>query len=616
VIDLQLKEGEDRGRALFAKFGEAITSMVIQRKNAWFQSRKYNGLKNNCLKMDAYIDGSQAQVSSFVSDINPQIIRRGYHEYTALFNKFFETDPLFSVKRGSKIGRDQESKIIEAINNNLEKTYYRDRCLQWSIDDIVRYGTACTYTYACGDYNANALMTMKTDDGYEESYAQVHNTGDKAVISVPIHPLNVVIDPNTNFMIDPEYKGFLGDITVANLSLLAKNENYHTRNVAEVIAQAKAGMQDSHWFDGKNSERKNYSKGHASILYMWTTLPFEGNEDDSTVYCIEMIGDKIIRIEENVLDGNTVPLAIKRILPRKYEWYGNSVLEDKVALHNLQYWLINTMVESTARQMDRLVFFEEGKIDVSAINARHQTGGLVGVKNAGVPLEKLVFSPALPNTSFRESDYLMQLTRREDQDTSSMPNFNPQSQGGPTNTTLGGAQMMASIGEMKTAAMVQSMACGLKEVAAHQLALLRNIAEGNKDHLLGEVNFAVKVSNTFNYMRESIDASNRLTQVINYKATKLPEFDYINIGTMVKEYIRNSIKRENIDEYVDLEGLSNYEEQQKAQRQQSLVPQPPQQPAQPQQGQNVPAPPMGDTTAAGNAPQITPTQPSLMGGAQ
>jgi hypothetical protein len=586
---IQVGENVDRGQALFAKYEQAITNMVMSRKQQWFDSPQYRGLKSNCRQMDMYIDNNAAPASTFISDITPQTIRRGYNEYVSLFNKFLETDPLFSVRKQVGISPEQERAIMEFITNNLEKTCYRERCLSWSIDHIVRYGTAATYSFAVTDYNANSLMTVK-DGAYEGTYRQEYQNGENAVVSTPIHPLNVIFDNRANFMIQPDFIGFIGDICVSNIATLLENPAYIRKNLNEVFEQCKKGLPDKHWFDGENTEVRNFSRGHSNISYMWTRLPFESNEDDPKFYTIELIGDKVIRIEENVLDSNTIPLAIKRILPRQYTWYGNSPLVDKICVQNLQYWLINTTVESTARLMDRIVLYRAGDLDVTAINSRHQTGGLVPYTGQETDMSKLLHSPEMKNPAYRENDWLMQLTRREDQDSSAMPNFNPQSEGGPTNKTLGGAQMMASIGEIKMARMVNDMCIGLKDVAKHHLILLRNIMTGEKDNILGNIQFTTKISNVFNYIREGIDSKNRLMDIINIKATKMPQAAVVKTGRFIEDFIRNSLKRENIDDYVDLNALKALDEKEAA-----VSLQPPQQPVAPGAG-------MAPMTGAGAAP--------------
>jgi hypothetical protein len=217
------------------------------------------------------------------------------------------------------------------------------------------------------------------------------------------------------------------------------------------------------------------------------------------------------------------------------------------------------------------VLYKEGSLDIEAINSRHTTGGYVPYRGQEQDLCKLMFSPQFPNNAYRENDWLMQMSRREDQDSSAMPNFNPQSEGGPTNKTLGGAQMMASIGEMKMASLVNQMVIGLKDVAKHHLAIMRNIVEDvfttsngeqiNKSDLLGAIPVTVKISNVFNYLREGIDSQNRLTQLINFMATKLPQFQAVKLGQFVEDWVRNSLKRENIKDYVDSDLLSKLDEQ-------------------------------------------------------
>jgi hypothetical protein len=578
MIEEGIEQGKDRGRQLYDKFPSVVTSFCLGRKKQYHDSAAYSGLKNRCRSMDKYIDNESPVSSTFMSDITPQTIRKAYIEFSALFRKFLETDPLFSVSRISKMPVEMEHLLNAEINDGLNKTYFRDRCLFWSTDDMVRYGTSAIYTFATSDYNASGLITVKAEDGYEGTYKQVHQEGDNVVVSTPIHPLNVIIDPRANFMVSPDFIGFIGDICVANIANLLENDVYIQSNLKEVFELCKKGLPDEHWFCGDKDNKRDYTRGHSNITYMWTRLGFEGNEDDSTWYAVEIIGDKIIRIEENNLDENCIPLALQRIMPRKYVWFGNTPLEDKICIQNLLYWSINTTIESTARAMDRIVLYRGGGLDIEAINSRHQTAGFVPYTGNEQDLSRLMYSPQMPNNAFRENDWLTNFMRREDQDSSAMPNFNPQSEGGPTNKTLGGAQMMASIGEIKMALMVDQFCAGLKDVAKHRLALQKNISTGNKDHMLGQIQFDCKVSNVFNYAREALDSQNRLNNMINLKATKLPQMGAIKIGQFIEDVVRNSVKRENIDDYCDTAILKQLDDKEKAA---AMNPPPPQPPAPP-----------------------------------
>ncbi len=562
------EEGQDRGRWLFNRYPGQITSILKKRKESYFKSAQYKALRHLCVNMDMYIDNNSPSVSSFISDITPPTIRRSYNEFSSLFYKFLENDPLFTVSNDTRAKIEQVHLIQSLINENIEKTYYRERSLIWTIDDIIRYGTAAVYSFATNDYNANSLMTVKSD--VYGSYEQVYGKGEQAILSVPIHPLNVFIDPRGSFQSAPGFLGFIADICMSNISVLFDNPAYIQKNLKEAFEQAKKGIHEEFWYAGDDSELKDFSQGHTNICYFWTKLPFEGNEDDPRWYACETIMDKVIRIEENPLDGNTIPLAISRVFPRKYQWYGNSPLVDKICIQNMQYWLLNTTVESTARLMDRIVLYREGDFDIEAMNSRHTTGGFVPYSGQQQDLSKLVYGVPMQAVGFRENEWMMQEMRREDQETSMIPNFNPQSEGGPTNKTLGGAQMMASIGEMRASFIVNQMTIGLKDVAKHQLALLRNIISNEtelrtgqkvpKESILGDVSFNIKISNIFNYIRESSASENRLQQAINRRATQIPQFMVMRMRPLIVDYLRNNLKRENVSEYVDTKLLDALDE--------------------------------------------------------
>jgi hypothetical protein len=146
--------------------------------------------------------------------------------------------------------------------------------------------------------------------------------------------------------------------------------------------------------------------------------------------------------------------------------------------------------------------------------------------------------------------------------------------------------MMASIGEMKMSSIVDDLAIGLADVPKQMLVLLRNITTKNKDALLSKITFSCVVSNVFNYVREGTESMNRLSQAINFKATKIPEFNAIKLGPMIKDWLRNALKKQNIEEYINEDILTQIEQSQNAPQPASAAPAL-------QGGAQTPAPPQG-----------------------
>lgn len=595
-------EGKDRGRELYKKYPKEITGMCTQRISRYHNSSVYTDLKNYCREMDMYIDGDHTGPADFVSDIVPPTIKRAYHEYSALFHKFLETDPLWSPTKNERMSTEQIAKIQSITNDNLSKTKYRTGCLSHNIDDTIRYGTTATYSFGVNDYNANMLMTIKNDDQYG-TIDQIDTEGEIAVVSTPIHPVNVIMDPRTSYQTSYGYIGFIGDLCTSKLRQLEDNPNYIGANIKKLLKQTNSDHLAEEFYIGEDTNLKDYTKGHSNIKYLWTRLPIEGNEDDPSWYAIELIGKYIIRIDKHNLDDGVIPLSVSRILPQKYRWYGGTPLSDKVCVQNMQYWLINQTVENTAKINDRLILHRRGTLDIEAINTRHQTLGFVPV-DGNEDLSKLAYGVQMPQQGGRETDWLMQEMRREDQETSMMPNFNPQSQGGPTNKTLGGAQMMASIGEMKASFLVSQFCVGLQEVAKHHLVLMRNLMEKEvetedgsvvtREDLIGKnITFEIKTSNVFNYIIDGIDSENRIQNLINRRATKIPQFMAIRLKPLIEDAMRNTLKTENISEYVDEELLTELDEHDAEMARKAIAQPPPglpegQPPMVPPGGQNVP----------------------------
>jgi hypothetical protein len=562
----------DRGSELFRRFPRAIKELVDERVAGYFSSQVYTRLKNNCLTMDKYIDNDVGSPSINSSvNISPHIIRKGYGEFVPLFHKFFENEPLFSVGCNSDL--IAERALTTLLSEDSAATRFRKNCMQWNIDHVVRYGTFAAYTFASNDNESGGMLTVKDDSAYgTDTYSQAEKPSKILAETIPIHPLNVIMDPAANFMVKPGYVGIQTDMYIADLISLADNPLYVKDNVLKAVKQLKEGISDEHWFCG---ETNNYTKGHAPITYLWTKLPFEGNERDNRFYAIERIAGEIIRIETNPLDSNTIPIAIGRMLPRQYDWFGNSPLCDKVAIQNLMHWMINATIESTTRLMDRIILMRKGGISQEALNNRHVTGGIVEYSGQEPDLSRLMFSPQFGNQGMRENEFLMQYMRREDQDSSAIPNFNPQAEGGPTNKTLGGAQMMASIGEMKVTQHVSNVATGFEDIARHKLTIYKNVLPDESEYKAALINDPViytRVSNVFNYIREAMASENRLTALINFTTKNIPEFGAVRISQYIRDWVKSSTQREDTDNYIDEEKMRQIEDQSNAPVQQ----QPPQ----------------------------------------
>jgi hypothetical protein len=531
---IKVDENKDRGRALFEKFPQALTNYVIDRKTSHFKSKAYAGLRNRCRLNDDMIDNIYKTTQSFISDVAPPIIRKAYKEFNAIFNKFLENDPLYSIEEDEGRLPEEIELIQQVTNNGLKKSEFRKETLPWLVDSAVRYGTFAAYTFATNDENATSLMTVLDQEGGPSDYTQIHGKGENVVVTTAIHPLNTIVDPRSNWMVKPTYKGFIGDISIANLCALRKNEHYIQKTLEEAIKLSKNGLQDKDWFGGSGfAELKDYSRGHTSIVYLWTMLPFEGNEDDPAWYCVEFVGDQIIRIEQNTLDFNTIPIATGVVIPRPYTWSGNTPLEDKIAIQNMMNWLINTEFMITAKLMDRIRLYRSGEIDVVALNARHNTGGMVEYKGQEPDLSKLIYDVPNTDTSQRNMDWLVKEMRQEDQESSSLPNLNNRYGMTAGSKTLGAANMAAGIGEMLTGEYIKNINKGLAEIANQRLVIERAIAPDQidigggrmipKEAILGKVKHSVVMSDFYNYVKALQEATNANGAVINWKATKVPE---------------------------------------------------------------------------------------------
>lgn len=536
-----------------SKYLSTITNLCKSRVETYFGSDCYKGLKNRCSLIDDAIDLRFKQNEAFIAEIAPPVVNKDYRETNAFLHKYFENDPVTTFRAVGATPKENTDNIQALVSVNYMNTRFREECLLWVFDNMARYGSAIVFSQFNDNYRGAGLQTVHSPEGVTP-YPRVPVAGKNAVCNYSIHPLNYFQDPRGNSIGRSYYIGFIDQWYVSDLFNYLENEMYIRENLEKVIKDCKNGHNEQFWYGGGKNDRPDYSRAVVNVVRMYTLLNFSENEADGTIYYVEMVADRMIRCHPLDIDGGIIPLNSGVYMPRPDVWWGNSSIDYKIPFQNLKNWLVNSQVESTMKQMDRIVLVRRGGgLSVADINNRHQFGGVVFYEGAEDP-QKLMTPVQFNDTSLSNLESLNRDLNQMIQELSPVVNMqNKYNQGGLNNSTLGAAQMAAGIGEVVFAASMKNVGYLLERVSEVNASLLIQYmpdlvrlkksdfdseTEIEKAKFLGEFVVKSESSMLVNEQSERMNKSNIINQVLNWAGTGRAEFQGINLTEFIKDWTR------------------------------------------------------------------------------
>ncbi len=541
-------------KEIFSKYKKTVTDKINGLVDAYFQHKVYRNFKARCSIIDAAIDGKFANQNSYIADVAPMIIRKDYNTTTAFLWKYFENDPIISLKSIGSTPQQNADYMQGVLQNNFKATEFREKAMLPIFDNLARYGTCAAFSQFDENYDSGGEVLYPESEDSLSPFGSMENEGKKVVVVKSVHPLNVFMDPKKNFQAESSYIGFIDTWLVSDLYNLEDDPNYDQESLKEAIELCKKGQNEKFWYGGPDSEVEDYSRGMIHPIRGWFQLPFKGNEHDSTIYYCEMIHGKLVRCHPAGIPKSKIPLQIGTYYPRPDMWMGNANLEFKMAFQNLKNWIIGSTIENTMKQMDRIILTRRGgAINVADLNMRHQTGGIVYYDGNDDP-QKLMYPVQFQNPSRNDTEWLNREVNQMIEELSPVVNLqNKYNQGGMNNSTLGAAQMQAGIGEVLFGFVmvnvsfffvrvgkvcVDQLQANLGDYLSFRPSNMQDEQTISKAMILGEYELDAETAYYTNEKGERIDAANIITQVVNWIATQRPEFQRFNINELIDDYVR------------------------------------------------------------------------------
>lgn len=558
---IESPQGIDRGRFLFEKNPKTIQTYVTEKSDFFFtHEQAYLAFKNRYNEIDAVINLRFKANEAFIAEIALPIVRKMYKEIKAFTRKYFETDPIITLQPAFDTPYENCENMELALKLNFQTTRFRQDCLDWLVDESAKCGVFCCFSQYEEDFGGEGSSIAYNPNGVSP-YASGQAQGRQNIVNYAIHPLNYFQDPLATYWRRSGYQGFIDAWLLSQFVLCGTKfgDMYIKENLEWVIENCKKGYKDAYWYGGGgDSERQDLTRAMVNVRRMWTTLHFSGNEDDSTKYYIEFVGDRVIRINENPVSRNLIPLTIGSFMKRADVWWGNTYAEEYIPHQHLSNFLVNAKVESTLKASDRMILVPRGKgIHPADINNRHQNSGIVFHDGIVDDPSRLMVPIQFADSSRADTDWLFREIKQSIQEGSPIVNMqNKYNEGGMNNNTLGAAQMIANIGEIIQTDMMSRFGYGienigyinavmLQQVLGDVVALRASPKEAErfvpKFAMLGDFLHTAQSALKINEVQEFMKYSNIITQWLNWSATGHPAFQPGNVPAFIHKWLRAGI---------------------------------------------------------------------------
>jgi len=546
----------------FEKHEQTLLDFGLTRKERYYSSPCFRDYKRKHDRMRDAINMKSpiTQNNTFNSKISFPYVREQFLLRRGVTKKNFRNNPLFTLDPLQQTPMDFAKTTQDLLVANLRQTNFRALAFEKMVDFSSRYGPWVAYSrfHKTTQMGWKTTFTPEALQPYSREYRLLNNH--ENVRNVAINPMNYFQDPDEIYPEQSTIRGFVDcqtvDVLIADVK--ANPRNYIKKNIVEVIKRAKDfGINETDKYS--EATRKNdFSHVKVDINRIWTTLPIKGNEDDSTTYYMEIVGDKIIRFHENFEDENMVPLTCGTYRQRLDYWWGNTDAEDVQPHENFITLLMQMKADQALRLMDSMVFMPKGYgVDWATLNERHENGGVVFYDDKpNVDMRKMVVPWQPQDNSSSNIDYIMREVKESKNRMSPNPDlasgFNS---GGMNNKTATAALMAGEEGDALQSDMLEVFGFGMVELARKNVSMLQQYLgdtfdirpnprqlprEAQKYEILGDYDFKIVSSLQKNKIAEFQRLHNLLTGIANFKGTPDQTWQNVQTTPLIRKYLQTA----------------------------------------------------------------------------
>jgi hypothetical protein len=545
----------------FWSLEKKIKEYALSRIGLYFDSPCYRLLYNRIDKLTESFDMKTPGRAGSLSKLSfPLLLERKILMSTTL-NAASRAEPLIGMEPIEDTSPDNARNAEDTVNQNLKTTRFRNRTLRPIIDFTAGYGCCVQFT----DFRSTSTKTFRTvagDFGTERKRITVES---KNVYNSFIHPLNYIQDPSCADFHDSSYRGHMEriNLSVLNSRFVTQPDLYIKSNFEKAVAKLrKSGSTSKYYFDSQKNEAPEAS---IDLYHFWGTFPIPGNEESTCTYYCQIVGDEIIRFQDNPIDDDVIPYTVYGIKRRHDYWWYNTDVEFVRPHEQLTNFVINAKADNLMSDMMRYLFFQKGAINTDDLRNRVSNGGLIGVDMIGAGVQSMSqiiqqFAPV--DTSTGSADWLMQQVNQNRQAMSTKPDLmRSAGDGGPQNKTATGATILQSEADLRESDIMDTFSEGITDTGEINFTMLQQFLPDEfslrprpntpprtimKEEMMGRYNYLFHSSMQRNKIMRAGQLASGITQLVNFQKA-IPQLAGIDFIKPVRELIR-SLDMGNVDE--------------------------------------------------------------------
>lgn len=548
----------------FPKYEKALTSLLEDQRNSYYDHDCYKKLKNRYLRLK---DSNDMNFNTSTRHRNKNSTRNNWQSKVAfplvkertmtresIFRQNYRAAPLFSLEAIGRTAPETAVNAQEVLNQNLKSTKFKAKCFNKLTKDCSEYGAAVNYT-VWHESRKEVMQTVKTQLGVNREMKPIVK---KNALNRAIHILDYFQNPTIADPDDSEYIGHIERLNLAKFKGMMRmaEDVYIKKNVEWVIKQAEMGaLNDKNYHTKYDQENKNERKFSLDRVVFYSTCNIKGNEDNENYYYIEMVAGKIVRFQPNPHDFDMRPYAALTFFPRREYWWGNSDGEFVLPHERYTNLIMSMKADNALRSLQQYFFYQKGSIDVADWNNRHKNGGMIGVDTKGnTALNNLLYQTQPQDFSLQSTDSIMREVKENQQRLTPRPDFTRSAtQGGLKNTTATAAALLEEQGDVQEAKILEDFNFGMEKIAENNTIMLQqrladkfeirpNATEAqkvlSKEEIIGSFQYNVQTSLNKNKASELLRIQNILTALMNFKGSQDPAFQQIDLVPIIKKVLK------------------------------------------------------------------------------
>lgn len=368
----------------------------------------------------------------------------------SIFTANYRPDPLYSLKAIGNTPREHAQNMQDILEANNEQMRYRQNTFIPGIDLVCRTGTAVVFTEYC-EYSEMGWQTIVDPIfGSRRVYGPTKNT--KNAKSTSFDFINYFQNPRIVSSDASEIRGHVEPVRLSTLvSRYKQNPDlYIKENIEKVIKDIKKEhfKKDEYYTDQQGKESaKDFGSVNAFVRRGQAQIQLEGNEEDSTYYYFEMVGDTIIRFQDNPYDRNMNQYDIWTCEPRREYCWGNTPAEYSIQNEDAVNILNGLGLENAIEGMKRYIFYNQNAISPSLFRNAAHNGKIPVDVSKDIALNNILYQYQPQDTALPAIDHAYRRLMENNQRVTSTPDLNrAPASGGATNKTAYAADAMVKIG--------------------------------------------------------------------------------------------------------------------------------------------------------------------------